>query len=146
MKDSTQPPIYFISLLILTVLTFVIPIKIIIKPYNYFGIILILFGIIMNLWTDQLFKKTHTNVKYHKIPNKLIVSGPFKFSRNPMYLGMLAILLGVAIIIGNLISFIFPIIFIIIINKKHISTEEKNMEKTFGKEYLKYKNKVRRWI
>ncbi len=146
MKQPIQPPGYFIILLILTILIHFIPLKIIPNSYNYLGIILILFGIIINLWTDSLFKKAKTNVRYHKIPSKLIISGPFKISRNPMYLGMLMILLGTAIIVRNPLSFIFPIIFAVIINHKFISIEEKNMEKAFGKEYLKYKNKVRKWI
>ncbi len=142
---KSQPPKYFMTLLVLSILSYFIQIKIIPKPYNYFGIVLILFGVIINLWTDRLFKKEKINVKYHKIPHKLITSGPFKISRNPMYLGMLAILLGIAILLQNLITFLFPIIFIIII-EKHISIEEKNLEKKFGKKYIKYKHKVRRWI
>ena len=148
MKKPIQPPTHFICLLILLILFhFIFPIKkIIYSPYNYFGIPLILFGIIINLWADQLFKKIKTNVKHHKIPNKLIISGPFKISRNPMYLGMLSILLGVAIFQGSIIGFIFSIIFILIIEKKYIPLEEKNMKKTFGKNYLNYKQKVRKWV
>jgi len=146
MREPIQPPRYFIVLLILIIFTYFIPIKIIPNYYNYLGIILILFGVIINLWTDQLFKKAKIDVKYHKIPNRLIVSGPFKISRNPMYFGMLLILLGIGVLIGNLVSFIFPIIFVIIINYNFIPIEEKNMEKRFGKEYLKYKHKVRMWI
>jgi protein-S-isoprenylcysteine O-methyltransferase Ste14 len=141
-----QPPRYFNILLVLTLLSYFIPPKIIPKPYNYLGIILILFGTIINLWTDNLFKKEKTNVKYHKIPSKLISYGPFEISRNPMYLGMLTILLGTAIIIQNLVAFVFPIAFFIIINYKFIPTEEKNMEKKFKLNYLKYKKKARRWI
>jgi protein-S-isoprenylcysteine O-methyltransferase Ste14 len=133
-------------LLVLSILTYFIPIKVIPSPYNYFGIIFILFGIILNLWADQLFKKEKTNVKYHKTPNKLIISGPFKISRNPMYLGMLIILLGIAILLGRLTPFIFPILFFVIIETLFIPIEEKNMKKQFGKRYLEYKNKVRRWI
>ncbi len=146
MNKPTQPLKYFMILLLLSLLTYFISVKRIPSPYNYLGIILILFGIMINLWTDQLFKKAKTDVKYHKIPSKLITSGPFKISRNPMYLGMLIIIFGVAIILGNLIVFIFPIIFVIIIQKRFIPGEEKNMEKTFGKRYLEYKNEVRKWI
>jgi len=63
-----------------------------------------------------------------------------------MYLGMLIILIGIAILMGSLITFIFPIIFFVIINWFFIPMEEKNMEIKFGKKYSEYKNKVRRWI
>jgi protein-S-isoprenylcysteine O-methyltransferase Ste14 len=63
-----------------------------------------------------------------------------------MYLGMMSILLGVAIFLGSLISFAFPIIFIIIMEKLFIPLEEKNLEKKFGNQYIDYKKRVRRWI
>jgi protein-S-isoprenylcysteine O-methyltransferase Ste14 len=146
MKKPIQPTTPFMILLILSMLFYFIPIKISLFPYNYLGIILILFGGLLNIWSDQLFKKVKTNIKYHKTPSKLLISGPFKISRNPIYLGMFLILLGVVILIQNPLSLIFPIIFIIIIEKRYIPIEEKNMKKTFGKQYLNYKNKVRRWI
>jgi len=146
MEKCIQPPRYFIILLILIILTYFIPIKMIPHPYNRLGGILIFSGLILNLWADQLFKKAKTSVKYHQIPSYLILSGPFRISRNPMYLGMLLILFGVSILIQNPLSLIFPIAFFFIINYKFIPTEEKNMEKTFGRNYVEYKNKTRRWI
>ena len=143
-----MPPTYFIILLLLSIgLHFLLPIKkIIFSPYNYSGIILIIFGIIMNIWADALFKKKKTTVKPHEIPNFLEISGPFKISRHPMYLGMLAILLGTSFFLGSLITFAFPVIFIILMEMIFIPAEEKNLKKVFGKEYSDYKKKVRRWI
>ncbi len=76
----------------------------------------------------------------------MITSGLFKISRNPIYLGMLLILLGEAILLGSIITFIFPLLFIISTNVAVIPIEEKMLEKRFGKKYLDYKNKVGRWI
>ena len=148
MKKQIMPPTYFIVLLILSiVLHFTFPIwKIMIIPYTYFGWVLIAFGAVLNIWADQLFKMNKTTVKPGQIPIGLVTTGPFKISRHPMYLGMLAILLGTAIVSGALIAFIFPIVFIVLMEILFMPLEEKNMEKTFGKEYIKYKNKVRRWI
>ncbi len=148
MKKPIQPPRYFVICLILIILFhFVLPIKKIINPpYSYLGIILVLFGIIINLWTDKFFTKFKTDVKYHLKPSKMIVSGPFKISRNPMYLGMLCILLGVATFLGSLVTIIPTVIFILIIEIVFIPVEEKNMKKVFGKNYLKYKKRVRKWI
>ena len=100
----------------------------------------------MNIWSDQLFKKSKTTVKPHEIPTILELSGPFRISRHPMYLGMVAILLGIAILLGSLVTSIFPIFFIILMEILFIPTEERNLKKIFGKEYLDYKKKVRRWI
>ena len=148
MKSKILPPTYFIVLLLLSIgLHFVFPIKkIIFPPYTYLGILLIIFGIVINIWADALFKKSKTTVKPHEKPISLETSGPFHISRHPMYLGMAAILLGVSVMLGSLIPFLFLIIFIIIMETKFILIEEKNLEKTFGKKYLDYKKKVRRWI
>ena len=143
-----MPPTYFMILLVASIgLHFVLPIlKFAYSPYNYLGFILIIFGIAINLWTDSLFKKKSTTVKPHKTPSSFIISGPFKLSRHPMYLGMVFILLGTAVFLSTLITFVFPIIFIIIIEGLFIPIEEKNMQKKFGKKYLEYKKQVRRWI
>jgi len=126
---------------------FIFPIKkLIFSPYTYLGFVFIALGIILNIWTDILFKKKKTTVKPYKKPTQLLISGPFRISRHPMYLGMAIILLGVAIIHGTLITFVFPIIFIIFMELFFIPFEEKNLERIFGKKYLNYKKKVRRWI
>ncbi len=143
-----MPPTYFIALLILSILFhFIFPVKkIIYAPYTYLGYIPIIFGAVLNIWSDSLFKKSKTTVKPYGSPTKMEISGPFRISRHPMYLGMAAVLLGVAIIHGTLITFLFPIIFIILMEVIFIRVEEKSMEKEFGKKYLDYKKKARRWI
>jgi len=80
------------------------------------------------------------------MPNKLVTSGPFRFSRNPNYLGMALLLFGIAILLGNLSAFISPMLFVVLIDIFVIPVEEKNLEKKFGKKYLDYKNRVRRWF
>ena len=148
MNKKIMPPTYFIILLLLSLgLHFVFPVmRLVSLPYNYLGILIIIFGIILNLWTDSLFKKKQTSVKPHEMPSSFISSGPFKISRHPMYLGMALILLGVAVFLGSLITFIFPIMFIVIMEKLFIPIEEKNLEKKFGKKYIAYKKRVRKWI
>ena len=148
MERRIMPTTYFIIFLLLSIgCHFVFPLlKFIFSPYNYLGFGLIIFGVIMNLWTDSLFKQKQTTVKPYEMPNVFITSGPFKLSRHPMYLGMMFILLGVAIFLGSLITFAFPIIFIMIMERRFISLEEKNLEKKFGNQYIDYKKRVRRWI
>ncbi len=143
-----MPTTYFIALTALSIgMHFLYPIKkILYPPFTYLGYLLIIIGIIINLWTDRLFKKTYTTVKPFKDPTVLLTSGPFRISRHPMYLGMVSILLGVAIIHGTIITFLFPILFAIIMEFLFIPFEEKNLERLFGVQYLDYKKKVRRWI
>ena len=143
-----MPDGYFIILIVMSVLFhFLFPIeKIIYYPFSLIGIILVIGGILVAFVTNSVLLKERTSIKPFENPCELVTSGLFKFSRNPIYLGMMIALFGVEIILGSLFSFIFPIIFVIIINKTIIPVEEKNLERLFGKKYLDYKKKVGRWI
>ena len=128
-------------------LHFILPTtRVIPSPYYFLGSVFIIFGIVFNYWADAQFKKKQTTIQPHEMPNVLVTSGIFRISRNPIYLGMASILLGIAIFWGTLIVFIFPLTFIIYIERFIIPIEEKNLEQKFGKKYLRYKQKVRRWI
>jgi protein-S-isoprenylcysteine O-methyltransferase Ste14 len=148
MKRKILPPTYFFLFLVfLTGTSIICPIRHIIPPrYIYTGIILIICGVILNLWADALLKKSKTTVKPDEMPADLIVSGPFKISRHPMYLGMTIILLGLAVLLNSISAFIFPIAFVVLMEKKFVTFEEKNLEMAFRDKYLGYKQKVRRWI
>jgi protein-S-isoprenylcysteine O-methyltransferase Ste14 len=150
MKNAHKimPTTYFIILMALSiVMHFLYPIKkILYPPFTYFGFLLIVAGIILNLWTDRLFNKVNTTVKPFKDPKVFLTSGPFSISRHPMYLGMVSILFGVSIIHGTIITFLFPILFVILMEFLFIPFEEKNLDRIFGLEYSDYKKKVRRWI
>jgi len=143
-----MPPTYFMFLLALSVLLhFLFPlVRFSYSPYNYIGTLLIIFGIFLNLKADSMFKKSRTTIKPHLMPSFFEVSGPFRINRHPMYLGMFLILFGTALIMSFLTAFIISFVFIALIEILFISKEEKNMEKAFGKKYLNYKKKVRRWI
>lgn len=148
MKSKITPPTYFILLLILQlILHLFYPIdKTVEYPYTLLGVSAILAGAILNLWTDQLFKKHQTTVKPHLQPTRLITHGPFAVSRHPMYLGMMLILCGVSVLTGSLSTLIIPISFILLMESLFIPIEEQNLEKNFGKQYHNYKSKVRRWL
>ena len=120
--------------------------KIIIPPYSYFGSMIIIIGIVLNIWSDTLFKKRGTTVKPYELPLHLITTGPFKISRHPMYLGMALILLGFAFSLGSLTAFAYPVAFIILMEIIFIPIEEENLEKKFGEAFLTYKKRVRRWL
>ncbi|MFA6489371.1 MAG: isoprenylcysteine carboxylmethyltransferase family protein [Candidatus Micrarchaeia archaeon] len=139
---------YFIILLILPMLlNFAFPAPAIVyAPYTYFGIIPIGFGIAIALWSRSLFVKSRTTLSPHETPTSLLTSGPFRISRNPIYLGMAAMLLGSAVLLGTPVAFASPALFVIIIETLLIPGEERKMEKIFGDRYRKYKGSVRQWI
>jgi len=105
---------YFIILLILSVLlNFIFPVlEFLSPPFTYFGFLIIGFGFIMALWSRSLFLKNSTTLQLSEAPTSLVTSGPFRISRNPIYLGMASILLGVAVLMGTLVALAFPVIFV----------------------------------
>lgn len=143
-----MPPTYFLGLLILEILAaFLFPVGTIGSvPLAFAGVLLILFGIIMNLWSSSLFSRRKTAISPLGTPTSLVVDGPFRISRNPIYLGMLAILAGAAVLSGTLSTFLFPAVFFLIVATTFIPMEEKKMVSIFGNEYLAYESRVRRWI
>lgn len=149
MKQSKYlPPSYFIIYFISSIVSsLLIPISTILNtPITYSGMVFIIFGIILNVWSDSIFKLRKTTVKPFEKSFFLITDGPYHISRHPMYLGFVSILLGTSIILGKLSAFLFPVLMVITLEKKFIPYEEKNLERSFGKKYLTYKHRVRRWI
>ena len=90
--------------------------------------------------------KTTINPLNLKKSTYLVTSGVFRFSRNPMYLGMLLFLLVTAIILNIIGGLIISILFIFYMNFFQIIPEEKALENLFGKNYRNYRKTVRRWI
>jgi len=147
MKKNFPPTHFYTYLLISVLLHFLLPVKQIVHPpLIYLGWLLIIAGSALNIWSDQLFKKQKTTVKPNKKPTRLIDYGPFRISRNPMYLGMAVILFGVGIFLGTITAFTGAVLFIIAMEIYFISDEEKSMHEAFGSEFENYKAKVRRWI
>jgi len=141
------PRIFQLAIVAIIVIHFVIPIKYLYDSLiRFIGVIPILTGTYLNIYTDILFKKRKTTIKPSEEPSILIEDGPFRYSRNPVYLGMVLIILGCSLISGSILSLLVPVIFTFIIHYKYILIEEAILEKCFGDKYLNYKRKVRCWM
>lgn len=115
---------------------------------EWISIIILSMGIffIFSAVIQFIRRKTTVNpTKPHKTTS-LVITGAFKFTRNPMYLGMLLIIISFALYKASIISLILIPLFIFYINKFQIEPEELEMRKKFGKEYEDYCKKVDRWI
>ena len=94
------------------------------------------------------FRKAQTtpNPQALEKVSSLVTSGIYRYSRNPMYLGLVLILLGWAFYLSHFLSFVLLPVFILYMKRFQIQPEEQMMARKFGKTYQAYLNKVRRWI
>ncbi len=120
--------------------------KIITSPFHYSGAFVGLCGLALSASGVFSFKKAGTAIKPFESSTVLVTDGLYRCTRNPMYLGMVILLIGVASYLGSLTPFIIIPVFFLIIQQCFIKHEEPFLENIFGQEYLDYKDKVRRWI
>jgi len=89
--------------------------------------------------------KTTFEVKHAQVAT-LVTTGPFKYSRNPIYVGLSLMYFGIGLLLSNLwILLLYPFVFIMM-NVIVIEREERYLASQFGEDYLEYKKLVRRWI
>lgn len=110
------------------------------------GWFVLLCGVCLLTAAAALFRVKATTVNPTKEPNKLMKGGIYRVTRNPMYLGMLLILIGFPFVLESLIGLIFPILFFFFMDRVVIPKEEKVVEKVFGEAYRTYKSRTRRWL
>ena len=144
MKITFPPVILLASIVLQITLLFSFPISVDLS--SLLGLILILSGISLVFVSFRFMRKMKTTFIPDGTPEVLISSGPFKFSRNPIYLGMLTILVGVAFLMSSLSAIIVAFVFGIIINFTWIAHEEKKLHELFSEDWENYSSKVRRWI
>lgn len=78
--------------------------------------------------------------------SKLVTDGPFRMTRNPMYLGILIGVAGLAAVIGNALAYVMILVFFLFVNFISIPYEEEKMERQYGDDWRAYKARVRRWL
>lgn len=105
-------------------------------------------GVLVGAWAVATFIKLRTTVdpRYPDKASRLVVVGIYKYSRNPMYLAILLVLLGVALHRGALSSVLVVPLFVVYINRYQIAPEERSLAQQFGESYRHYAGRVRRWL
>ena len=104
-------------------------------------------GISLAAWGRSAFAAAGTEIIPTSPSNKtLVTGGPFRFTRNPMYSGLVLASLGVALYPGTLPFFAVPIVVFLLCNLVFIPFEEAKMQRQFNDQYTDYLHRVRRWI
>ena len=147
-KTKIPPPIVALAFGFLIIYTKDAFPRIHIGMKEILGAVIIISGLIVTASAVVLFKKNKTTVTPINPfkSTKLVTGGIYKYSRNPMYLGLSFLLSGVSIIINPIGGFVLIPLFIMYLNYFQIIPEENAMTDLFEKEFLEYKKSVRRWI
>lgn len=143
-----RPPRIALALLLITIglWHFSPPFTLLHVNYKLLGTIGIVFGFTVLLWAWLQFKKSKTAIRPTAKSSLIVRNGLYRYTRNPMYLGMLSILLGAAFMMGTIEAMFAPIAFFLIIDKVFIPCEEEDLLTQFGEGYAEYVESVRRWI
>ena len=155
MSDSARPsrivriptPIWLIALVIVALLLDLAIQAPALLQHRPTGIALIVLGVALGVWGRLTFSRNGAEIfPWSDTHSTLVASGPFAFTRNPMYLGIVVTALGAALTAGTWLMWLVPIVVFALDQFVIIPFEERSMERAYGDAYKQYKARVRRWI
>ena len=147
MKNALPPTYFLLTLVAMTLLHVLWPIaRCWHFPLSLTGLIPLGLGSFLNVLTDREFKRHQTTVKPFEKPSALLVTFPFSFTRNPMYLGLALMLLGVALLLGTVSPLVPAVSFPLLVDRLFIRAEEQMLAASFGEDWDEYRGRVRRWL
>lgn len=140
------PPVYFlVSLGVMAALDRAAPVaRFAFSPV--WGLAAAVPAVVLIAWSAALFARARTPLAPHRDATTLVATGPYRWSRNPIYLGLLLILIAFWLACGSLTSALVPPVFVFLLNRNVIVPEETALEARFGDAYRHYKTRVRRWL
>ena len=146
--QSLLPPQgLLIALALMAALHFLLPAgELIGSPWRWAGLLPAAIGLTLVLHSAQLFDRVRTTIVPFHRSSTLVTNGFFGISRNPIYLGMVLLLAGVATMLGTLTPWCVPPLFALWIDRRFIVAEERMLTERFGAAYDAYRTRVRRWL
>lgn len=148
LRPPFLPPVWLVfAVLVMILLHEAMPLVALIPPpFVSIGWVFIGLGIAVAIYTDLVFQRRGTTILPFRQSSALVTDGLFAYSRNPIYCGMVAALLGLALLLGSASPFLVIPGFVWVIQRYFISHEEAALEVVFGDAYRAYKTRVRRWL
>jgi protein-S-isoprenylcysteine O-methyltransferase Ste14 len=145
---NIHPPVLFlIHLLAVFLFSWLLPLPFAFPKFlEWGGYVLVLAGLGLAVSAVNRFGKAHTTLDPHGSVSAVVTSGPYRFSRNPIYLGFVCTLIGLPLALGNYWGAILSPLLMISMYGLVIKHEEAYLEEKFGDEYTGYKSRVRRWL
>jgi protein-S-isoprenylcysteine O-methyltransferase Ste14 len=115
-------------------------------PAAWLGGTVFVFALALFAWAISTMTRAGSNVPTSKPSVSIVDTGPYRFTRNPIYLGMMLSLIGLAIAFDSLWSLIALVLFFLVIRYGVVAREEAYLERKFGEVYRSYRARVRRWL
>lgn len=149
MKIPRLPPLLLVLILAISMLVLdgVLPLfRILHPPFAFLGAVPAALGVLIVLISAGLFRFRKTTINPFGKPVVMVQDGFYRLSRNPMYLGMLLVLIGIGLWLGNALALLLAPAFVATMTRGYIVREEQVLEERFGDVYRAYRARVRRWI
>ena len=141
------PLIYLAGLIVAFGLDWVWPVALLPNPHQYIaGALMIGAGMLIVVLVFRRFRAAGTNIEPHKPTTAIVTDGLFAYSRNPVYLALACITLGIGAAVDNIWVLVMLVPTLVIVRTAVIAREERYLEGKFGDDYWRYKMIVRRWI
>ncbi|MEJ2395879.1 MAG: isoprenylcysteine carboxylmethyltransferase family protein [Candidatus Thiodiazotropha sp.] len=142
------PPIWFLLFAAMAlVLAWLWPLSIALPSFIHnFSFLLAASGGVLALWAALLFRRRQTTAHPYAVASALVTGGPYRISRNPMYLGLLLTLIAMGLWLQSLSALLLTPLFVFVINRCNILPEERRLTDQFGEPYKAYLSQTRRWI
>ena len=141
------PVLLLMAVVLMVVLHYVLPVaRWLAWPWRALGALPIAVAVLVGFWGAVQFRRHDTTIIPFEQSTALIAKGPYRYSRSPLYISMTLILVGLWILLGSLSPVVVVPLFVWWISSRFIANEERHLEAQFGRTYLEYKAKVRRWL
>ncbi len=141
------PLIVLIALIAAIALHYFWPAPIAARPLSIgLGAALAVFGVGIAGWGRAQLAKAGTNVNPYKPTTAIVNTGPYRFTRNPLYVGLLSLFLGLTFLVGTWWGAVFFAPALLVLHYGVVLREEAYLERKFGHAYLAYRRKTRRWL
>jgi len=148
MPKFLMPPVWLaLSVVAMVALSLRLPgIVILAYPWTLIGIVPLLIGMALGAVSAAAFRRHQTTIIPFRESSALLTTGPFRLSRNPIYLGMIVSLIGVALLTGAATPYLVVVAFALVIHFVFVRREERMMAARFGAAFRDYTEEVRRWL
>lgn len=115
-------------------------------PWRWLGLAPLVGGLLLATVAARRFLATDTPIRPFQQARRLVTEGPYRYSRNPMYLGLVLMLSGLALLLGTVTPLLVVPLFALVLDRTVIVPEEAILRATFGTAFDAYRRRVRRWL